>query len=445
MRLFTLAQIAKLLNQHIESSPALIQGFCVDTRHLKPGEIFFALKGEHVDGHDYLLEAQKKGAAAAVVSKAYAGPCNNLFMLRVEDPLQALQELAKQVLSNTPCRIAAITGSIGKTTTKEFANCLLSGKYRTAASPGNSNSQIGLPLAILNHTNGKEEILILEMGMTEPGNLLQLIQIAPPEVAVLTSVALVHACNFNSIEEIAWTKSEIFQHPHTRLGIMHREIPGYDQITCSSSCPKVSFSTTAPEAAYTLDPRNPKKLLADGQSITLDNFKLPGRHNLHNLLAAIALARHFNVGWDEIQQRIGHLQLPERRLQFLTHKDILFVNDSYNAAELSVKAALEALPQPMSRGRKIAVLGSMMELGKFSADSHRRVGEFALNCVDQIYCLGEECRPIYDLWTQSGKPVRLFHEFADLMDCLRQVLKPSDVVLIKGSRAKQMWRILDEL
>lgn len=447
MRSLTLAQILNFLHQHGETPSTLVSGYAVDTRNLQPGELFFALKGDRVDGHDFLLDAQKKGAIAAVVSKEYQGPYHQLYLIRVDDPLIALQELARHLLSLTPCRIVAITGSVGKTTTKEFIHTLLAGKYLTAASPGNSNSQIGLPLSILNQTNGNEEVLILEMGMTEPGQISRLIQIAPPEVSVLTAVALVHACNFNTIEEIAWTKSEIFHHPRTRLGILHRDIPDFDRIASTTHCRKHSFSLTSPNADYTIDPQNAKKLLArlEEQSISLDRFNLPGRHNTHNLLAAIAVARHFHVCWDEIIHRIGLLQLPERRLQFLTQGGIRFINDSYNAAELSVKAALETLPLPDGKGRKIAVLGSMMELGKFSDECHRKVGEFALNCVDEIYCYGEECRPIYDVWKSAGKPVELFHDFEELLSCLRTALKPSDVVLIKGSRSKQMWKILEQL
>lgn len=447
MRSLTLPQISSILHHNVASPAKTVLGYCVDTRNLKPDELFFALKGECVDGHDYLVEAQKKGAVAAVISKTYTGPLPvNLFLIPVEDPLHALQEIARQVIANTSSRIVAITGSIGKTTTKEFVHTLLSGKYRTSASPGNSNSQIGLPLSILNHTTGEEEVLIFEMGMTNSGEILKLIQIAPPEVSVLTSIALVHACNFDSIDDIAWAKAEIFQHVHTPLGILHRDIPCYDKILKATPCRKLSFSLTSQNADYTIDPENSIKLKAnvEGQSIRLDCFHLPGKHNMHNLLAAIAVARHFNVCWDEIQQRIGLLQLPERRLQFVTQKEILFINDSYNAAELSVKAALESLPKPIGRGRKIAVLGSMMELGKFSDESHRRVGEHALNCVEEIYCFGEECRPIYEIWKKAGKKVELFHDFSALLLCLRRILKPSDVVLIKGSRSKQMWKILEE-
>jgi UDP-N-acetylmuramoyl-tripeptide--D-alanyl-D-alanine ligase len=448
MRSLLLPQISKILHRQDSLPNAPVSGYCVDSRLLKKNELFFALKGDRVDGHDYLFEIHKNGAVAAIISNSYNGPIpGNLLLIRVDDPLKALQEIAGRVLSESPSRIVGITGSIGKTTTKTFIHTLLSGKFRTGASPGNSNSQIGLPLSILNHTTGDEEVLILEMGMTHPGQIAQLIQIAPPEVSVLTSVSLVHACNFNALEEIAWAKAEIFQHGHTKLGIMHRDIPCFEEIAAATPCRKITFSLTSQSADYTVDPAHPTQLTSnlEGLSILTDGLKLPGKHNLHNLLAAVAVARHFNVCRNEIQERLGLLQLPAQRLEQVIHQKIHFINDSYNAAELSVKAALESMPMPVESGRKIAVLGSMMELGKFSGECHKRVGEHALNYVEEIYCFGEECRPIYEVWKSAGKKVELFHDFSDLLSCLRDTLKPSDVVLIKGSLSKQMWKILEEL
>jgi UDP-N-acetylmuramoyl-tripeptide--D-alanyl-D-alanine ligase len=369
-----------------------------------------------------------------------------LSLLSVEDPLYALQELARTSLLCSPTRIVAITGSIGKTSTKEFTKVLLGSKYRVTASPGNSNSQVGLPLTILNHTTGEEEILILEMGMTTHGNIARLLQIAPPEVSVMTTVALVHACNFESLEDIAWAKAEIFSHPQTRLGILHYDIPQFTEICRVGACRKLSFSTISSQADYGLD-RSGLLVEAriENRSMLLGKLPVPGKHNIHNVLASIVVSRHFNIEWEEIKQAMSGLVLPERRLQFVRHNNILFLNDSYNASELSVKSALETLPQPEGIGRKIAVLGSMLELGKFSQECHQRVGEFALKYVEMLYCLGEECLPIYDIWKKANRKVHFFHNRTDLVACLRKDLRAADVVLLKGSRSKELWKILDEL
>lgn len=448
MRSLSLSQVSNILHHATLLPNAQIPGYCVDSRNLKRGELFFALKGERIDGHDYLFEAEQKGAAAAVVSCKYMGAePSRLPLIRVSNPLHSLQKIARHVLAAGHSRIVAITGSLGKTTTKEFVNTLLKEKYITATSPGNNNSQVGLPLSILNHTNGNEEILIFEMGMSQPGHLSGLIEIAPPEVSVLTSVALVHACNFNSIEDIAWAKSEIFGCNATRLGIICHDIPIYEDILSVGSCRKQSFSRLSQNADYSIDLENQNLLKAnlESKSIFLDGFNIPGKHNLLNLLAAVAVARYFHVTWEEIRQRLPLLQLPDKRLQLVARNGILFINDSYNAAEPSVIAALENMPKPMGQGRRIAVLGGMAELGKFSNDCHRRVGEHALNHVEEMYCLGEECQPIYESWKIFGRKVELFHDFSDLLDCLKKALKPSDVVLIKGSNAKQMWKIIEEI
>jgi UDP-N-acetylmuramoyl-tripeptide--D-alanyl-D-alanine ligase len=447
MRLFTLKQIADIFHSS-SSMPALtINGYCVDSRLLEPGQLFFALKGARVDGHDYLFEARDKGAIGAVVSKDYTKQIPGLELISVEDPLQALQTLAQWVILHSSSRIVAITGSVGKTSTKEFIRTVLSEQYRVSASPGNHNSQIGVPLSILNHTTGEEEVIVLEMGMTAPGHLTRLIQIASPEVAVLTTVALVHACHFHSLHEIAWTKAEIFTHPRTQLGILHRDIPDFDAICRATPCLKHSFSTTSPDADYVLDPIDSRSVYArlEKHRLSLTHDMLPGKHNIHNLMAAVAVARYFKIDWPIILHSLPKFKLLDHRLHFVHHQGLLFLNDSYNASEISVKAALQILPKPKDHGRKIAVLGSMLELGRFSEECHSRVGEFALQYVDELYCLGEECEPLYKIWQAAGRPVYWFNHRSDLVASLRQNLRPTDVVLLKGSRSKELWKVLEEL
>ncbi len=447
MRSMTWKQIAQFLNCPEPHQREIVQGFCVDTRLLKPGQVFVALVGTRVDGHAYLEEAQKKGALAAIVGNSYRGPNHGLHLFHVADPLDALQELARAVLANGRSQIVAVTGSVGKTTTKEFIKSLLSSRYAVAASPGNSNSQVGVPLSVLNHTTGNEEILVLEMGMTEPGQLARLVQIAPPDVAVLTTAALVHACNFASLEAIALTKAEIFSHSQTKLGILHYDLSNLTTLSEVGSCPKISFSTTSSDADYSLDRVMDNTLRVKGgkETFRLGHINVPGAHNVHNALAAVVVARYFGLSWEEIKTGLAMLRLPEKRLQVVQREGVVFLNDSYNASEVSTKAALETLPEPVGEGCKVAVLGSMMELGQFSNDCHKRVGEFALDRVAKVMCLGEECRPIYDVWKKAGRSVELFLDRAALVAHLRQVLKPSDVVLLKGSRSKELWKVLEEL
>lgn len=425
--------------------PCQFHGVSVDSRNIRKGELFWALPGQTVDGHAFLEEVARKGAAGAVVHKSYQGPDYGLPLLYVPDCLHSLQECARLVLAKLHTKIVAVTGSIGKTTTKEFLKTLLGLKYKVGASPGNFNSQISLPLNILNQMSGLEDLFVLEMGMTHPGDLARLVQIASPEVAVITTVALVHACNFNSLDDIAWAKAEIFSNPKTRLGIIHHDISNLHEISKHNSCNKLTFSSQNSTADYFLDSDLVVHANKENQQIRLQPLNVPGRHNLHNFLAASVVARHFNVPWNDIVDASAHLVLPEKRLQMVHQNGICFVNDSYNASELSVKAALETMPLPSTGGKKIAVLGSMMELGKFSDDCHARVGEHALKYVDHMYCLGVECIPIYEAFKKAGKPCALFIERGALVAHLKDILKSSDVVLLKGSRSKEMWKILEEV
>lgn len=423
-----------------------LNAFCVDTRLLQPGDLFFALPGERTDGHNFLEQASALGAVAAVVSSRYRGPDFGLTLIQTPDVLKALQGLAKQVIALSSSQIIAITGSVGKTTTKEFASAILKRKFRVGQTPGNSNSQIGLPLAILNHTTGDEDVLVLEMGLTVQGHIKALVEIAPPDIAIITTTALVHAQNFDSLDAIGCAKAEIFSHSKTRLGILHHGIVNMHEICQIGSCYKVSFSASSPEADYYLDDSE-KGMQISGQRfspVTICPLKLPARHNRHNFLAAAIAAKHMGMTWAEIEEAVNDLALPERRMELVEKQGVFFVNDSYNASELSVKAALESLPAPREKGKKVAVLGEMLELGKFSGQCHRSVGEHALNFVDAVVCYGEHCRPIVDVWQAAGRPAYLADTQDQLFKHVKELVGAGDVVLLKGSRSKGMWKILDE-
>ncbi len=446
MRRVMLAEICHILNIQKKVPTNTPTGYSTDTRTLKKGELYIALKGERVDGHDFLEQAGKQGACAALVSSSYQGGDFGQILLPVPDPLKALQEIARKTLQKHPVRIAAVTGSLGKTTTKEFLKTFLSTKYRVSASPGNSNSQVGIPLAILNHSDGTEDILVLEMGMTHPGQIAGLVDIAPPELALITTAALVHAWNFDSLEDIMRAKAEILAHPKTKCGIVNYDILKLDDVKKTGTCQKVSFSVVDLHADYFMEVKGNTLIVKEkGKTTELGTLDLPGNHNVQNMLTAIAAARYFDLSWEEIKSSIPTLVLPERRLQLVKKNGMVIFNDAYNAAELSVKSALESLPKPEGNGTKIAVLGSMMELGKFSDGCHYRVGEHALKYVEKVFCLGEETRPIYNLWMKEEKHAEIFTDRQSLVYSLKKAVKPNDVILLKGSRSKELWKVVDEI
>lgn len=442
---YSLKQFAEKLGLPCEKENSF-SNIAVDTRLMAPNTLFFALPGANVDGHKFLKEAKEKGAVAAVVKKNYTGDNFGLPLLFVDDVLESLQTITREILLERKTKIVGVTGSLGKTTTKDFITALLRPKFRVSSTPGNSNSQIGIPLAILNHTTGEEDILVIEMGMTVPGNISKLLQIAPPDIAIITTVALVHACNFESLHAIAKTKAEILSHPKTRLGILDRGIENYEEIAKIGGCQKISFALDSQEADFSLQmAENSLIIRENGQDIVMDPIPVPGRHNLHNFLGASVVARQFGITWEEIRATLPALNLPERRLQFVQKHGALFVNDSYNASQNSMKAALECLPEPEKGGKKIAFLGEMLELGKFSEECHREVGLYALKYVDHLFCFGKECKTLFDVWKAKGRPVEWSMERADMVAALRKILTPGDVILLKGSRSKEVWKVLDEL
>lgn len=422
---------------------ALVSGYQIDSRMCAPGDLFFALKGEFQDGHNYLAEVVKRGAVAAVVRKG-SSPTEALALLEVEDVAEALRSLAAKGLQRHPSKILGITGSVGKTMTKEFAATLLGGKYVVGKSPASYNSKITFPLNLLNRS-GQEELLVLEMGMSESGELERLTQIAAPDAAILTKIALAHAMNFpDGLKGIARAKAEIFSQEKTKAAIVDLDCLVYPEVKEAIRGERITFSIKERAADYYL-------AFVDGQfriderGVRAHQFDLPFKesHLLHDFLAAVAAARWFKMEWDEIERQIAKLALPKMRFELLEVGGITFVNDAYNANPASMCAALENLPLPQEGGKKIAILGSMKELGAFCKQAHREVGYLAQKHADFLLCFGEETKELCEAFGEAKKPYEHFGEKQALTERLLEIVRAGDVVLIKGSRSMQLEAVLE--
>ncbi len=429
------------------SHDRVIRSFQVDSRQISSGDIFFALPGERTDGHHFLHKVADQGAIGAVVRADFLQKQSVAFpsmdLIPVDDVLDSMQKIAQQLFFQSRIPTIGITGSVGKTTTKCFLHTLLERKYRVTVSPKNYNSQIGIPLTILNHIRGDEDWLILELAMTHKGNIAQLTTIAPPDIALLISVELVHACNFSGKREIALAKGEIFSQPQTRKGIVAQGIPYEKKIIQMGRSQKKTFGTScSADVSFFCDAKG-IHIQEGKEHVTLHHFPFRAPHLLHNFVAAALVAREVGLSWNEIQERIPSLYLPEKRFAWIEKGGVLFLNDAYNACEVSMKAALEEVGSRETEGKKIAVIGSMMELGAFSEECHRRVGEHALEHVDRILCYGEECRPIYHLWQEKQRSVDLFLHKKDLLQTLHNEVRQGDLVLLKGSSSKALWEVVD--
>ena len=457
MAVFDFAQIWKWLSADtLDVCPlpsTQVLGFHHSSSEIKPGDLFFAIKGAKVDGHQFLQQAAERQAVGAVISKEYRGERFGLACIEVDDVLLGMQKLAQIVHSQRTARVIGVTGSVGKTTTKEFIATLLEGQFRVAKTPGNANSQVGLPLSILN-AEGGEEVFVMEMGMSQPGEITKLIAIAPPDIAVVTKIALAHAAFFpDGLEGIAAAKAEILSHPNTQIGVINAQAMQFAPLLTVGNAERISYGVQgdlsedldAQASDYTLH-REGELFYVQERDEQSPRFNLPfsATHLCENFLGAVVVARTLGMPWPVIIEQAQKLRVFKKRFEKVDRDGVIFINDSYNANPTSMRAALKNIPTPSPNGRKIAVLGAMKELGSFSEKSHFEVGQIALGRVDYMICFGEECQPIVDLFRAHEKPVESWLDIVDVKRRVRELVQPGDVVLLKGSNSKQLWRILEE-
>ncbi len=445
MNRFKLRQITSWLENFQEYPDVLIRFFQYDSRAVGPGDLFFAIKGAKVDGHAFLEDVRDRGACAAVVSSEFQGKIEGLPLIVVGDVLASLQLLAQISFTQNPCKVIAITGSVGKTTTKEFIATLLEGRFRLSKTPGSVNSQVGLPTFLLNCA-GTEELLVLEMGMNHAQEIKRLITMAPPDIAVVTRIALAHSAFFpEGIEGIAAAKAEIFSHPKTLLGILSTQAFQFPVFEQTGNFRKVTYGLEGEQGEYVLC-RGQKEAEIFHLGTSLGTLKSPFKavHMQENFLAACVVALELGLSLEEIREKAPLLKTCKNRFEIVEKEGITFLNDSYNANPTSMKAALLNLPEPGIDGKVIAVIGEMRELGNFSAKSHLEIGELALQKVSHLLCLGNDCQPMIELFSAANRPAELLVSLKEMEKRLFEVAKPGDVVLLKGSNSHQLWKLLGE-
>jgi UDP-N-acetylmuramoyl-tripeptide--D-alanyl-D-alanine ligase len=422
-------------------SECQVTGYQIDSRMISPGGLFFALKGAKTDGHKHLFDARARGALAAVVSKGYKGPDFGLILLPVEDVLESLQGLATYLMADCKSQIIGITGSVGKTTAKEFISTLLEGKFKVGKTYANYNTKLTYPITLLNRS-GDEDVLVVELGMSEPGDIGRLVKIAAPDIALLTKIAYAHGAHFErGLLDIAKYKAEIFSHPKTKKCIFYHGLYDYPEAIESIHGEKLSFSLDDRIADYFLS----KEYYVDERGVRAYQFDPPYKqaHLLHNFLAAVSVARQMKMEWDEINTRVPMLQLPKMRFEQIEINGVMFVNDAYNANPDSMKAALSHIPEPQEGGKRIAVLGMMVEMGGEHENLHREVGRFAQKYVDHLLVLGKEAAPLYEAFQEVQKPAEHYEDFKTLSERLKSLMRPGDVVLVKASRCVQMEKLFN--
>jgi UDP-N-acetylmuramoyl-tripeptide--D-alanyl-D-alanine ligase len=432
------------------SSNIEISGVSIDSRSIKPGDLFLAFPGERVDGHDFLEQVFDQGAAAAVISH----PVNfqsRAALIMVDDPLKALQDLAYyyRQLYNIP--VVAVTGSTGKTTTKDLIAGVLEQRFKVLKTSGNYNNEIGLPLTLL-QLNHSHQIAVLEMAMRGRGQIAALCELSCPQVGVITNIGKTHLELLGSHEAIALAKGELLQAlPSDGWAVLCGEDPWQVKLSEMVSGEVIFYGysdhCTVSASQVVLDN-------LDGVEFNLSTpagqrtcfLPLPGAHNVTNALAAAAVGHRFGLTLQEIAAGLQSASLTGMRLEVKEEKDgVMIIDDSYNASPSSTIAALRLLAESGGE-RTIAVLGDMYELGEETVDGHRQVGKEAVALqIDCLCTVGQLAREIAKGAINAGMDsdlIYVYQEKTEAVSFLRSYLQKGDVVLIKGSRGMKMEEIV---
>jgi len=463
--MLTIADIFEALTQTRPSAPQIISEAAIDSRQVIPAALFVALKGEQQDGHNYVNDAIRKGAQAVLIEK-YVETEIQIIDLRngkfpeispqfdlplallVEDTLKALQKIATFWRKKLNIQVVGITGSVGKSTTKELVAEVLSQKYRTLKNIGNLNNEIGLPLTMLRLTESHQRA-VLEMGFYVPGEIHQLCEIADPQIGVITNIGAVHAERAGSIEAIARGKAELIEYlPPSGTAILNYDDPWVRPMAEKTKA-KVLYYGLNPEAHLWADQIEGLGLQGIRFCLHYKNeqlyLRVPliGQHSVHTALRAAAVGLVEGLTWQEIVNGLqqGHTQL--RLAAVSTPTGALILDDTYNASPDSVLAALNLLDE--LQGEKCAVLGDMLELGLYEEQGHEMVGVRAAQVAKRLVTVGEKAKIIAKAAGRSGlahQMITSVNTVEEAIGVLQGTLKKDDVVLIKGSHGLHMEQIV---
>ena len=431
-----------------------VMGVSIDSRSLKKGDLFFAIKGENFDGHDYAAEALTKGAIAAVVSHKwfnnYGDQIDRQNLLLVPDTLLALQELARYYRLKFKIPTIAITGSVGKTTVKEAVYAVLAKKYNLLRNKKSFNNHIGVPLTLL-ELSGKHEILLTEIGMNHPGEIDRLAYLVQPTHGMITNIAMAHLEFLGSLEGVAKAKMELFNHmPASGTAFINWD----DETLRTQEFPveniiRYGLSRDADVSGRIMDCDSNAcyRVEVAGQEIQL---RLPGRHNVYNALAAAAVGLEFQIPLRLLKEALQLFKPIEKRMQvFHLQKGIVLLDDSYNSNPTSCAAALSTLSdlKASAYANQFAVLGDMLELGSFTEIEHRQLGRLVAKMgFTGLFGFGEAMRiAVEEAHNLNVSTAIHFSDKTDLLASLVASISPGAQILVKGSRAMHMEDITEGL
>jgi UDP-N-acetylmuramoyl-tripeptide--D-alanyl-D-alanine ligase len=454
MARWIVADIAKAVKGKLVSGfpETEIHGVSTDTRSIRGGDLFVALEGERHDGHDFVAEATGKGAAAVMVSESKAVVVEpEVAALAVPDTLSALQKFARWHRLGFQGAVIGITGSCGKTTVKELVAAVLAVKFQVAKTPLNFNNEIGVPLSVLGISD-RTEVAVIELGTSAPGEISMLCDIAKPNRALITNIGRAHLEGFGTVEAVAEEKGSLVR----SLAEQGTFYVNADDLFCAKiardfpgKCVTFGEGSDAQWRVVVF------KMGLDGTPSTftveplgLFTMQLFGRHSILNAAAAAVIGADHGLRADEIQAGLSKAELPPMRMSIVNKGGRTFLNDAYNANPESMRAATEALVSWQGAGRKIAVVGDMLELGEVSVSQHKELGEFMASAgVDVLIALGQFAQHVAEGALGgglTGDAVKVGGDHAEVARLLAEMSASGDVILVKGSRGAAMEKVLEE-
>jgi len=414
--------------------------FHTDSREVVHGGVFFALRGAEMDGHRFVDDAIRRGAAAVVVERRREIP-HGIAEVLVPDTWAALYSLASRALERVSPLVVAVTGSNGKTSTKEMIAAILGRRFEVARSIGNLNTETGVPMTIL-RLEPHHKALVLEMGLQRPGDIARLVALARPSIGVITNIGIVHMEFFKSREELARSKGEMVAGLSADgVAVLNADDQFYPLLVSMTAARVTSFGV----AAGDYRPEGYRALTGGGSQFSVRGVDvklgLEGRHQALNAVAALAAGEAAGVPLADGARALGEVAVEHRLQELPTAAGYSIVDDAYNASPESMLAAFEALAESPRRGRLLAVLGQMAELGEFSEESHRRVGSRAAEVFDAVCVLdGERARVLAE---SAG--AELVSSRPAARDWVRRNAREGDRVLIKGSHSTHLDEVVREL
>ncbi|EGT2191648.1 UDP-N-acetylmuramoyl-tripeptide--D-alanyl-D-alanine ligase [Clostridium perfringens] len=425
-----------------------IKAVSTDTRKIEEGTMFIALKGENFNGNNYVLEAFNKGAKIAIVDEV---KCDlnelkeDMALIKVQNTGRALMDLAKFYREKLGLKVVGITGSAGKTSTKDLVAAVLSDKYKVFKTKGNFNNEIGLPLMIL-ELDSTYDVAILEMGMRGLGQIKELAEIASPDLGIITNIGISHIEILKTRENILKAKMEIATF--------------FDKNNTLVVCGNDDFLGALPEAEYkivktgvgenfkigakniALEELSSKFTVYDGEKEEEFSLDMPGEHNISNLMLGIAIAKELGVSFEEMKRGLKNIEATSMRLELIKKDGFSILNDCYNSSPVAVKSAIDVMKNIEGK-RRIAVLGTMRELGHKSEEAHEEIGKYAKeNGIEKVLCFGDFSENIKEGY---GEGCTVYENKEELIKDLLNIICDGDIILVKASRSLKFEEITKAL